>query len=49
MLEGLKGIIIIADDDTLYGVGDTLSEAMVDHNQKLRALLHRCRINNVKM
>lgn len=48
-LEGLKGIVVIADDGTLFGVGDTFQEALVDHNKKLRILLQRCRDQGIRL
>jgi len=48
-LSGLKGIAIIADDILIYGSGDNDAEAMLDHNNNLRALLQRCRDKNIKL
>ena len=48
-LSGLKGIAIIADDILIYGSGDNDAEAMIDHNNNLRALLQRCREKNIKL
>lgn len=42
-LEGLDGILNITDEVMVYGVGDTDDEALVDHDQKLEALLQRCK------
>lgn len=42
-LEGLDGILNITDEVLVYGVGDTDDEALVDHDQKLEALLQRCK------
>ena len=43
VLEGLEGILNIADDILVYGVGDTAEKANADHDRKLKALLLRCR------
>lgn len=42
-LEGLDGVRTIADDTTVYGVGDTDDDGVVDHDRKFLALLERCR------
>ncbi len=48
-LEGLQGIYVIADDILITGEGETLERANQDHDNKLRALLNRCRENNIKL
>jgi len=50
-LSGLKGIglAVIADDILIYGSGDNDTEAMIDLNNNLRALLQRCREKNIKL
>ena len=48
-LEGLDGVRTIADDTIVFGVGDTDDEAVVDHDQKLLALLERCRRRHIKL
>ena len=42
-LRGLHGVACIADDVLIYGSGDTVDEAQVDHDKNLIALLKRCR------
>lgn len=42
-LEGLEGVLNIADDILIYGVGDSAEQANADHDKKLEALLQRCR------
>lgn len=54
ILSGLKGVEAIADDLLVYGVGDTLDEAVKDHNKNLENLLERlekkgCKLNKYKM
>ena len=39
-LEGLKGVLKIADDILITGQGDTASEADQDHDRNLKALLN---------
>ena len=41
-LEGLKGVINIADDICIFGCGDTKEEADEDHDKNLIALLDKC-------
>ena len=43
LLEGLSGVACIADDILVYGCGDTVEEALVDHDSNMIALLNRCR------
>ena len=46
-LEDIPGIIIVADDILIYGCGDSEEEAIIDHNEKLKLLLLRCREQNL--
>ena len=48
-IEGLEGVSTVADDILIIGVGETLEEAAEDHDQKMVALLKRCRESNVKL
>ena len=41
-LEGLQGVLCIADDIFIYGCGDTVEEAEKDHDNKLKTFLERC-------
>ena len=49
VVEGLKGVEIVADDLVVVGFGDTPEEAMRDHNQNLHAVLQRCKEENLKL
>ena len=49
VLEGLVGVICIADDIVVYGCGETVEEARRDHDVNLANLLKRCREKNVKL
>lgn len=49
MTHDLEGIEIMADDMLIYGCGETLEDAMVDHNRKLKLLLERCQRWNCKL
>ena len=42
-IERLEGVLNIADDILIYGVGETEEAANADHDRKLQALLERCR------
>jgi hypothetical protein len=48
-LEGLDGIICIADDILVYGEGNTKEEAEIDHDRRLVALMERCHSKNIKL
>ena len=48
-LEGLDGVLNIADDILIYGVGDSTEEANADHDRKLEALLQRCRERGIAL
>lgn len=49
ILNGLDGVVCVADDIICAGVGDTLEAANIDHNSKLDALLSRCRSAGIKL
>jgi hypothetical protein len=38
-LEGLDGVVCIADDILVYGEGSTMAQAIIDHDRKLHRLL----------
>lgn len=46
---GLKSTEALADDILIFGCGDSIEEAMIDHNIKLEALLLAMRKNNCKL
>ena len=48
-IEGLPGVRMVADDILITGEGDTLQEAVKDHNKNLLALLARCREKGVRL
>lgn len=47
VLEGLEGVVSIHDDITVYGEGDTISQATENHDRNLRNLMERARENNL--
>ena len=42
-LDGIEGVICVADDILLYGVGEDEEKAKEDHNKKLEILMERCK------
>ena len=48
-LEGFEGVLNIADDILIYGVGDSQVEANADHDKKLEAQLQRCRERGIAL
>ncbi len=48
LLDGLEGVTTIADDILVYGTGDTIEEAVKNHDDMLR-LLERCCEHKFKM
>ena len=48
-LDGIEGIVNIADDVLVYGSGENLEDAEKDHDNTLRQLLERCREKNIKL
>ena len=49
VLEGLEGVESIADDILVFGCGDTLEEAIDDHNGVLKDTCQRARERNLKL
>ena len=41
-LDGLRGVIDIADDICVFGCGDTKEEADIDHDRNLTNLVEKC-------
>ena len=48
-LEGLKGVVCVADDILVYGSGNTDEEANTDHDRNVCGLLERCRKQGIKL
>ena len=48
-IEGLDGVEVVMDDFLVVGCGDTVEEAMTNHDQNLFALLDRARERNLKL
>ena len=48
-LEGIEGIICIADDILVYGKGNDYEEAQKEHDRRLIALMERCNKLNIKL
>ena len=49
LIEGLQGVEVVADDFVVVGFGDTLDEAVKDHDQNLDAVLRRCAARGIKL
>ena len=49
LIEGLQGVEVVADDFVVVGCGDTLQDAVNDHDQHLRAFLQRCTAKGLKL
>ena len=47
-IEGLAGVRTVADDLLIVGNGESLKEAVNDHDVKLEALLRRCRERGIQ-
>ena len=48
-LEGLSGIAVVADDVLIVGRGDTMEEAMRDHDRNFVALLQKAKERGLKL
>ena len=48
-IKNLPGARTVADDIIIYGEGDTVEAATVDHDRKLKAFFDRCRERNIKI
>ncbi|XP_040356411.1 uncharacterized protein K02A2.6-like [Ixodes scapularis] len=48
-LDGLSGVLCVADDILVYGIGETDAEARSDHDKKLENLLQRCQKIGVRL
>ncbi|XP_064111251.1 uncharacterized protein LOC135218731 [Macrobrachium nipponense] len=48
-LEKLDGVVCIADDVLIYGVGETYEEAVKDHDSKIIKFLERCQAKGIKL
>ena len=48
-LEGLEGVLNIADDIIIYGIGNSPEQASADHDRKLEVLLQRRRERGIAL
>ena len=48
-LDGIEGVICVADDILLYGVGEDEEKAKEDHNKKLEILMERCKHHGIRL
>lgn len=49
VVQGLHGVLVIADDFLVFGRGDNIEEAAVDHDKNLEQLFIRLRNKNCKL
>ena len=49
LIEGLRGVEVVADDFVVVGFGDTEEKASVDHDQNVDAFLQRCEERGLKL
>ena len=47
LIEGLCGVKVVADDFVVISFGDTIEEAVQDHDRNLAGLLQRCQQQKV--
>ena len=45
----LEGVKIFADDILIYGQGDTMEDAIKDHDRKVHSLFKRLNEQNIKL
>jgi hypothetical protein len=48
IIDDLRGVNVIADDVLCYGCGETMEQAIQDHDVNLRSLLDRARAANLR-
>ena len=48
-LDGLNGVINIADDICVYGCGETKEEADIDHDRNLTHLREKCNEHDLQL
>ena len=48
-LDGLEGVVCVADDILVYGVGEEEQQALNDHDNKLVSVLERCRLHGIRL
>lgn len=54
VVQGLRGVELLVDDLLIYGIGDTMEQAIQDHNKNLENIMarleqHNCKLNKSKM
>ena len=49
LIEGLQGVEVVADDFVMVGCGNTLQDAVTDHDQNLGVFLQRCAARGLKL
>lgn len=49
LIAGLCGVKVVADDFMVISFGDTIEEAVQDHDRNLEGLLQRCEQQKVRL
>ena len=49
LIEGLKGVEVVADDFVVIGFGDTIEKAVAEHDKNRGGLLSRCEQHIMKL
>ena len=49
LIEGLQGVEVVVDDFVVVGFGDTLEDAVRDHDHNLEAFLQRCAARGIRL
>ena len=49
LIEGLKGVEVVADDFMIVGRGKTMDEGIKDHNESLINFLQRCKEKSLQL
>lgn len=49
LIDGLRGVEVIANDFVVFGFGDTEESAVQDHDQNLQSFLQRCAVRGIKL
>ena len=49
LIEGLQGVKVIADDFVVVGRGETMEDAICDHDRNLGGLLERYEMKGVRL
>ena len=48
-LDGIDGVMCVADDIIVWGVGENNHDAVIDHDRKLKLVLQKCSDDGIKL